>query len=144
MGVLLDTHALLWLVNGRVVMSAGAQFEMARQQRDGALVVSQITGWELAVAMLKAAGQSRPDLGGESAERWFRNALDLTGAKLARITNAVAFEAARVPQIYGRRDPGDCFLIATARVRKIPIITRDAAMIALAQERPDYLTVIAC
>lgn len=60
------------------------------------------------------------------------------------MTQVVAFEAAEVPLIYGRKDPGDCFLIATARVRGLPIVTRDGAMHDLARERPDYLSVIAC
>jgi PIN domain nuclease of toxin-antitoxin system len=44
----------------------------------------------------------------------------------------------------GHRDPGDCFLIATARIRKIPIVTRDRLICDLAREQPDYLSVIAC
>lgn len=46
--------------------------------------------------------------------------------------------------VYARKDPGDCFLIATARIRRIPIITRDAAMVDLAEAQPDYLRVIQC
>jgi PIN domain nuclease of toxin-antitoxin system len=53
-------------------------------------------------------------------------------------------EAAEVVNVYARKDPGDCFLIATARIRRMPIITRDAAMIDLALTRPDYLAVIEC
>jgi PIN domain nuclease of toxin-antitoxin system len=60
------------------------------------------------------------------------------------MTQSIAFEAAEVPTVYSRKDPGDCFLIATARVRGIPIITRDFAMRDLARDRPDYLSVIIC
>jgi len=60
------------------------------------------------------------------------------------MTQAITFEAADVPTIYSRRDPGDCFLIATARLKRIPIITRDGAMCDLARDRPDYLSVIIC
>ncbi len=117
---------------------------IASHQRDRTLYVSPISGWELAVAAGKVPGPGRPDLGGEPAETWFRAALRLSGAKLARITHAVAFEAARAPSVYLRRDPGDCFLIATARVHKMPIITRDVAMHDLARDQPDYLQVIPC
>ena len=55
-----------------------------------------------------------------------------------------ALEAAEVSAVFGRKDPGDCFLIATARVRRIPIITRDGAMAELARDRPDYLSAIIC
>jgi PIN domain nuclease of toxin-antitoxin system len=59
-------------------------------------------------------------------------------------SRTIAIETANVPSIYGRGDPGDCFLIATAHVRKFPIVTRDAAMADLALRRPDYLRVITC
>jgi PIN domain nuclease of toxin-antitoxin system len=47
-----------------------------------------------------------------------------------------------VPVATGHRDPGDCYLIATSRVRKIPIVTRDAVMRKLATD--GYLDVIVC
>ena len=142
-GVLLDTHTLLWLVNG-AALSEDAITAIAQAQRDRMLFVSAISGWELSVAAQKAPGPGRPDLGGRPASLWFRAALTLTGAKLATITQAITFEAAEVPTIYSRRDPGDCFLIATARVKRIAIVTRDRAMCDLARERPDYLNVITC
>ncbi|EUB97183.1 hypothetical protein PMI07_000759 [Rhizobium sp. CF080] len=42
----------------------------------------------------------------------------------------------------GHKDPGDCYLIATARIKKVPIITRDTVMLDLAS--PEYLEVIVC
>jgi len=60
------------------------------------------------------------------------------------MTQAITFEAAEVPTIYSRKDPGDCFLIATARVRGLPLIMRDSAICSLARDRPSYLSVITC
>ncbi len=134
----------MWLVNGERSLKADALAAIANSQRDGALYVSPMTGWELSVASQKSTSAGRPDLGGQSARAWFREALTLTTAKLIPISQRIAFEAAEVPEHYGRRDPGDCFLIATARVRRIPIVTRDGAMCDLARERPDYLTVFTC
>lgn len=142
--MLLDTHALLWLVNAESALTAQALSAIATSQLDKTLYVSPITGWELAVAAQKAPGHGRPDLGGQSPREWLREALGLAGAKLVPINQRISFEAAEVPAHYGRRDPGDCFLIATARVRRIPIITRDAAMHDLSLDRPDYLSVIVC
>jgi PIN domain nuclease of toxin-antitoxin system len=53
-------------------------------------------------------------------------------------------EAALVPAIYGSGDPGDCFLIATARVHNLSLVTRDDPIIELAQLNPGYLSVIPC
>jgi PIN domain nuclease of toxin-antitoxin system len=64
--------------------------------------------------------------------------------KLANLTRRIALEAAQVPSIFGRGDPGDCSVIATAHVKRIPIVTRDHQMLRLAQTNPHYLTVIRC
>jgi PIN domain nuclease of toxin-antitoxin system len=143
-GALLDTHALYWLVSGTDDLTDAALIAIGEQQDAGTLFVSPITAWELAVAAQKPPGPGRPDLGGQLAREWFKEAVELTGARLISVHQRIAFEAANVATVYGRKDPGDCFLIATARVRRIPIITRDAAMIDLAQARPDYLSVIQC
>ncbi len=142
-GALLDTHTLLWLVNGDN-LSDEALDAIAENQAAGALYASPITGWELAVAAQKPPAAHRPDLGGRAAAHWFREAIQVTGAKLIPIKQRIATEAADVATVYARKDPGDCFLIATARVRRIPIITRDGAMRDLARDRPDYLSVIVC
>ena len=75
---------------------------------------------------------------------WFRQALRTTNARLATITPAIAAEAASVPAIYGRGDPGDCFLIATARVRRLSLVTRDGPILQLAAERPSYVQTVEC
>ena len=62
---------------------------------------------------------------------------------LLDIDPRIAIEAAAVPAIYGYGDPGDCFLIATARIRKLTLVTRDTRIIALAKREPAYLTVMA-
>lgn len=110
-------------------------------QDAGALYASAITAWELGVADLKRT--NRPELG-MAPDAWFRRALQLTGAKLATITPAISAEAASVPAIYGRGDPGDCFLIATARVRRLSLVTRDGPILQLAAARPSYVQVVEC
>jgi PIN domain nuclease of toxin-antitoxin system len=142
-GALLDTHALLWLVNGDN-LSDEALDAIAESQAIRALFVSPISAWELALAAQKPAAARRPDLQGNPAATWFRDALRLTGARLIPIHQRVALEAANVADVYARKDPGDCILIATARVRRIPIITRDRPMCELAWDAPDYLTVVNC
>jgi PIN domain nuclease of toxin-antitoxin system len=105
-------------------------------------LLSPISAWEAALALRKPV--HRPSIPDDDAGAWFRAALRLDGAKLVPIGQRIALEAAQVPLVHDNRDPGDCFLIATARVRRVPIVTRDHAMIALARHRPDYLAVIGC
>ena len=138
--LLLDTHALLWLVRGEFQTQA-AQDAVEAAQDAGALYASAITAWKLGVAEMKRTG--RPELGMVPSV-WFRQALRATGARLATITPAIAAEAASVPAIYGRGDPGDCFLIATARVRRLSLVTRDGPILQLSGIRPSYVQVVEC
>ncbi len=139
--MLLDTHALLWLANGEN-LSDDVLNVIADSQAARGLYVSPISGWELALAAQKPRHRDPPDLGGRSARDWFREALAATGAKLIPITQRIAFEAADVAAFYARKDPGDCHIIATAHVRRVPIVTRDSDMADLARERPDYLSIV--
>ena len=67
---------------------------------------------------------------------------DATGAVQAGL--AVSLEAARVPEVYGSGDPGDCYIIASARIGGHAVVTRDAQMRSLSRRLPGYLSVVGC
>jgi PIN domain nuclease of toxin-antitoxin system len=141
-GVLLDTHALYWLVTAAGELSEEALLSIAANQSAGTLYVSPITAWELAIASRKPAHRDPPNLGSRSPSKWFSEAIVEVDAKIIPIKQRIACEAAAVAMDTGHRDPGDCYLIATARVKRIPIITRDSIMRSLAS--PGYLDVVVC
>jgi len=143
-GLLLDTHALFWLVSGVDVLADQALVEIGLAQAAGNLYVSPITAWELSVAAQKPRAAGRPHLGADPADRWFKEAVRATTAKLIPIHQKIALEAAKVVIATGHKDPGDCYLIGTARARRIPLVTRDGTIRAIAAEAPDYLSVIVC
>jgi len=142
-GLLLDSHVLLWLDQELLIHSLAA-YEIAKAGASGRLFVSDISIWELGVASHKKSLERRPDLRGLSIEEWFDQTTKRLGARIVRIYQAIAVEAANVPGIYGSGDPGDCFLIATARVRRLSLVTRDSKMIALAKRERGYLDVTVC
>ncbi len=141
-GVLPDTHALYWLVTAADTLSGEALVSIAQNQDAGTLYVSPITAWELTIASRKPAHKNPPDLGATSPATWFSQAVKNTKSKIIPIKQRIAYEAAEVVVATGHRDPGDCYLIATARVKKIPIVTRDAIMQAHAL--CGYLDIILC
>jgi PIN domain nuclease of toxin-antitoxin system len=143
-GLLLDTHALYWLVSGDEPLSDSALVEIGIAQAAGHLFVSPISAWELAVAAQKPRMAGRPNLGADPVDRWFRQAVKETAAKIVSIQHKIALEAARVVIATGHKDPGDCYLIATARARRISLVTRDAAILAISIDNPGYLPVLAC
>jgi PIN domain nuclease of toxin-antitoxin system len=142
--MLLDSHALYWLVSDSAKLLDEALVAIVDNQEAGTLFVSPITAWELSIATGKRRAEGRPDLGADSPESWFRNAVRATSARIIPIKQRISFAAANVVSETGHRDPGDCFLIATARVRRMPIVTRDEILHRIAAERPGYLEVVGC
>jgi PIN domain nuclease of toxin-antitoxin system len=143
-GVLLDTHAFYWLVSGANNLREEALVAIGEGQEAGTLYVSPITAWELALAAKKPAYQDRPDFGEGSPARWFREAVNPTAARVIPIRQRIAVESSEVVHATGHKDPGDCFLIATARVRGVPLITRDRIITKIADAIPGYLEIIPC
>lgn len=141
-GALLDTHTFYWLVTAVETLSEEALIAIADNQTAGTLYVSPITAWELTIASRKPAHRDPPNLDAKSPAQWFSKAVAATGTKIVPIRQRIACEAAAVVMDTGHKDPGDCYLIATARIKKVPIITRDTVMLDLAS--PEYLEVIVC
>ena len=139
----MDTNALIWFMNGDWMEPASLQ-AIAEAQAVNGIYVSPVSAWEAAVALQKSNPVGRPHLGGRAADEWFRAVLKVEGTRLVKVGHRITLEAARVPAVYGRGDPGDCFLIATARFKKVPIVTRDGPMNTLAGNNPSYLQAIRC
>lgn len=141
-GVLLDTHALYWLVTDAESLTEEALISISENQVSGTLFVSPITAWELTIASRKPVHKDPPDFGTASPSKWFSQTVSAIGAKIVPIKQRIACEAASVVVDTNHKDPGDCYLIATARVKKIPLITRDAVIHGLAEAT--YLETIMC
>ena len=142
-GVLLDTHALIWL-RQPAPMSLEALLAIDRAAKANAVKVSPISAWELGAAVRKKNPNSRPDLGDLSAEEWFLRAISELGTSPCPIDEAIGIAALNLPAIYGYADPGDCFLIASAHICGLTLITRDHRILAFARSNPNYLSVIRC
>lgn len=139
--VLMDTHSLFWLLNGEH-LAPEARIAIADAQDSNEMYVSAVTAWEAALAVRKRTHQ--PNLGGLDAADWFRAVLGVPGCRLIGLPRRIAFEAASVPTVSEWNDPFDCLLIATARIKNIPIITRDTKIIRLSKRKPHYLKTIEC
>ena len=140
-GILMDTHALIWFASGEPI-SRPALEAIDVAQRAVAVHVSPISAWEASLAARKRVNPA--NLQGHSPSDWFRSVLKIPGVRLAPISRRIALEAAEVAPIYGSGDPGDCFLIATARIKRVSLVTRDGAIVALSKTNPDYLQTILC
>jgi PIN domain nuclease of toxin-antitoxin system len=113
--LLLDTCGLLWLAAGHRRLSAPA-----RRRIDSATLVgvSAITAWE--VGLKAARGELKLPI---EAEEWFEGAIAHHRLQVFEITPRIAFEANRLP--WHHRDPADRFILATARLHHMAVVTAD-------------------
>jgi len=115
--ILLDTHALVWLVAQPKRLSAAARSAIA-SSTDG-LAIADITLWELAVLF------QRGHLGGlGTVEASVRLLTESAGASVRPITSELAALAAQFPDDYPC-DPADRLIGATALTEGMALVTRD-------------------
>lgn len=125
--ILLDTHIWIWVVKGETeqLSDAGVE-EIERGSREGRILVSAISVWE--VAMLEAKRRltlSRP------IDEWVRSALRAPGVQLLGLSPEIAIESTRLPGSPGG-DSADRILIAGARVAGARLATRDRGILGYA------------
>jgi Uncharacterized protein conserved in bacteria len=124
--LLLDTHIWLWSRLEPDRLSRRVARELQNPANE--LWLSPISIWETLILCEKG----RLKLDGGAAE-WILKAMRAVPMSEAPLTTQVALETAKVRLPH--RDPADRFLIATARVFELTLVTADAALIEARQVR---------
>jgi len=123
--VLLDTNAIIFVAGGRSI-SPIAHKAIVAVALDGDILVSPISAWEIGMLAAKGRLTLAPD-----PNTWFRDFLARDGVRLAPLAPEDAIASLFLPAP-AQGDPADRLLIATARALNVPLITRDAGMLAYA------------
>jgi PIN domain nuclease of toxin-antitoxin system len=120
MRLLLDTHIWVWsaLDRGRI----SARLTGILENPDNELWLSPISLWEVLTLCQKQRLTLHPN-----PQAWITHVLDTVPMREAQITYQVAQEIARVQLPH--RDPADRFLVATARVFDLTLVTADAQLL---------------
>lgn len=115
--ILLDTHVLVWmsLDPSRISEAGIAAIQDARSR--GALYISDITLWEIALL----ARRGRLQIGGTIDAFIHEISLPMS---VKRITPAIASAAVQFPDDYPK-DPADRLIGATSVVEHLPLVTAD-------------------
>lgn len=124
--IVLDTHVLIWAVDGDRRLGATARALVEESTKTDRVAVSAITPWE--IAMLAEKGRLRL---GREVRSWIDDALALPGIFLAPIEPAVAIDSVSLPGGF-HADPADRFIISTARHFDAPLVTADRAILSYA------------
>lgn len=134
--ILLDTSALLALAfDTPMRRDARAVLEAEPAPR---LHVSAATAWELGLLATRT-GRTGPTIG--DARLFYRAAVSKGGLIEHEVTAAIGLEAAYLPEPF-HRDPVDRWIVATARVAGLTLVTSDRAILAYA--RAGHVGAIAC
>ena len=120
MKLLLDTHIWLWSVLEPERLSRRVAKEI--QDTRNELWLSPISIWELIALWQK--GRMVP---GEDMEAWVPSALRTLPLQEAPVTYEVARETGRLQLPH--RDPADRFLLATAKVFELTLVTADESLL---------------
>lgn len=125
-GLLLDTCAVIWLANGNLSRPVVEAIVMAGLA--AGVFISPISAWE--VGMLSNPRGNRPALQFlPDPKAWFARVMAGPAIREAALTPEIAVDASYLPGVM-HGDPADRLLVATARHLGIPIVTRDARIIA--------------
>lgn len=122
--IVLDTHTLIWVVEGDGRLGASASRTIEETVQTDRVAVSAITPWEIALLVERR----RLRLGCEVSE-WIAEALALPGVTLIPIEPAIAIDSVRLPGSF-HADPADRLIVATARHLKAPLLTADRKILA--------------
>ena len=119
--IVLDTHALVWWVNGDSELSSNAKIaiETALSDEDGVLLVSTISAWE--IAMLVKADRLTLTM---SVDDWLDTVSAIEGLRFIPVDNDVSVESTRLPGDF-HKDPADRMIVALARRLNVPLVTAD-------------------
>ena len=119
MTALLDTHVLIWWLQGDGPLSPAQRRVLSGADGDSPLRVSDISLWE--VATLHSLGRIRLTL---PLREWLEKAVAPPLVRRHGISAAVAAEVAALPDSF-HRDPADRILVATARILGATLLTND-------------------
>lgn len=119
--IVLDTHTLIWWVNGDSLLSskAKAAIEHEQQSEEGIILVSSISAWE--IALLVERGRLAL---GMNLDDWLETVNEIEGVRFIPVDNTVSVESTRLPGDF-HKDPADRMITALARHYNAPLITAD-------------------
>ena len=115
--MILDTCVLLWLAEGGDQLSPAAR---ERIESAPAVYVSSISAFEIAIKC--RSGKLRLPV---PAAEWFKGVVDHHELAVQPLDWDVCIAADELPPLH--KDPCDRFIIATAKIRHMPVVTADAS-----------------
>lgn len=120
MNLLLDTHTWLWQMLFPEQLSAKARKALTDEHNE--LFLSPISVWEGLLLAQKGRIELHP-----TALEWTRTTLQKADITMAELTHEIAMQSMELAN-YSNKDPADRFLIATALINDLVLVTADESI----------------
>lgn len=119
--IVLDTHVLVWWVNGDADLSRRARAALRKEQAHdgGEIIVSTITAWEIAMLV----GRKRLVLSMD-VDNWLDEVQRIPQLRFEPVSTRVAVQSVRLPGQF-HKDPADRMIVALARQLNAPLVSAD-------------------
>lgn len=125
--LLLDTHIWLDFINASPKLRTPTVMAIDAARLTGSAFVSVISVWEIALlARLQRISLQVP------VSRWVEEAFQLPGIQLLPLTPEIAIDSVDLPEPM-HKDPSDRILVASARVERLTLVTRDRDILTFAK-----------
>jgi PIN domain nuclease of toxin-antitoxin system len=119
--IVLDTHALVWWVNGNDQLSPRARKTIEKElAEDGQILLSAITAWEIAMLVAKGRLVLTMDI-----DDWLATVESIEGVSFVPVEPDIAVQSVRLPGEF-HADPADRMIVALARHHSASLVTADA------------------
>ncbi len=123
--IVLDTHVLLWWVNGDGDLSRNAKLAIENElsSDNGAILVSAISAWE--IAMLVGANRLMLAM---PLDDWLEAAASIDMVSFVAVEAQIGVESTRLPGEF-HKNPADRMIVALARHLNAPLVTADTKIL---------------
>ncbi len=128
--VLLDTHVLIWIVEGNQKLGSQSLKKTNQSLAEGQLAVASITFWEIAMLIDKKRLEFHIEL-----DTWRRDLLR-DGVIEIPLTGSAAVKAGQLKDFHG--DPADRMIVATALENGATLITADKKILKWSQLKQKF------
>lgn len=119
---LLDTHVWLWLLTCPEKLSPATQ-SVLQDKRGGPFGLAAISPWE--VAKKASLGKLKFEI---PLRDWLMSSTKLEDINILPMSPEISFESCHLPGNF-HRDPADQIIVATARLHRLILITRDQKLL---------------
>jgi PIN domain nuclease of toxin-antitoxin system len=117
--IVLDTHVLIWWVDGSDRLSPAAEAAIVEAKAGGQILVSSISAWE--IAMLATRGRLVLSL---DVARWLDFVSAIDTVTFVPVDNEIGVKSVDLPGPF-HKDPADRMIIATARKFGVALVSAD-------------------